>query len=59
MKINSKLDALHTMAMIRRTELTGFAYTSAGDKIWMELFTACERFFEDHSCCAWETFANR
>ena len=59
MKINSKLQALHVMAMIRRMELTGFAYTSAGDKVWLELFTACERFFEDQPCSAWDRFANR
>ena len=59
MRINSKLEALHTMAMIRRMELTGFAYTDAGDKVWLELFTACERFFQRQPCSEWEKFANR
>lgn len=59
MRINSKLEALHTTAMIRRMELTGFAYTAAGDRVWPELFTACERFFQYRPCSEWEKFANR
>ena len=45
MKISSRLEALHTLCVIRRMELANEDMTREGDKLWNELITACEEFF--------------
>lgn len=57
MIINTRLEALHTLAEMRRMEISGFAYTAAGDRVWLEMFNACERFFPDNDP-VWNRFAN-
>lgn len=58
MTINNRLQALHCMAELRRMELFEFDQTATGDRVWTELFTACENFFADAPENIWERFAN-
>ena len=47
MRINSRLEALHTLCEIRRMELADEDATREGAKRWDALLTACADFFGD------------